>query len=370
MSVTQVSATEFTRQSGQFDCVIDARSPSEFAEDRLPGAINLPVLDDEERRIVGTLYKQTSALAARKLGAALAARRIADHIEAQVADKPREWRPLVYCWRGGQRSGSLAWFLGQIGFRTGQLAGGYKGFRALVREQLQQLPQPLDLVVIAGRTGSGKTRLLQSLAAQGEQVLDLEGLACHRGSVLGGLPGHPQPSQKHFDTLLWQALQGFDPARPVYIESESARIGQLRVPEALLLRMRTQSRCVRLDMPDDARVALLLQEYAFFADDPESFCRLLNGLVELQGRERVAGWQAMARAGRWAELYAALMAQHYDPLYERSMQRNFSALPEAPRLAVTDGSPGAMAAAAKALSELWPATPSPPPSPGSASTPA
>jgi len=361
MSVSLVTAAEVVADPGRFDAVIDARSPAEYAEDRLPGALNWPTLDDEERRVVGTLYKQTSALEARKLGAVLAARRIAGHLEAHLADKPREWRPLVYCWRGGQRSGAMAWFLSQIGFRTAQLQGGYKAFRALVRAQLETLPAPLTLVVVAGRTGSGKTRLLQRLAAHGEQVLDLEALACHRGSVLGGLPGRPQPSQKHFDTLVWQALHGFDPARPVYVESESARIGSLRVPEMLLRRMRLDARVVRIDMPDAARVALLLDEYAFFADDPEGFCRLLQALVELQGHARVESWQAMARAGRWAELFAALMAEHYDPLYERSMARNFAALGAAATVSLRDGGAAALDEAVQALRRLAGASEPPPP---------
>ncbi|HMQ71842.1 MAG TPA: tRNA 2-selenouridine(34) synthase MnmH, partial [Rubrivivax sp.] len=205
MSLETVDAAAFAADPARFDAVIDARSPAEYAEDRLPGAVNWPTLDDDERRRVGTLYVQTSALQARKLGAVLAARRIAGHLEAHLDGKPRNWRPLVYCWRGGQRSGTLAWFLSEIGFRATRLQGGYKAFRALVRQQLDTLPATLALVVVAGRTGSGKTRLLQRLAAHGEQVLDLEALACHRGSVLGALPGTPQPSQKRFDTLVWQA---------------------------------------------------------------------------------------------------------------------------------------------------------------------
>lgn len=345
MSLRPVTAEEYLAEPERFDAVLDARSPSEYAEDFLPGALNWPVLDDDERRIVGTLYKQVSALEARKVGAAMVGRRIAGHLEARMADKPREWQPLVYCWRGGQRSGSLAWFLSQIGFRTGQLQGGYKAFRAIVRAQLATLPAPLDLVVLAGRTGSGKTRLLQRLAAAGAQVLDLEDLANHRGSVLGGLPGRPQPTQKHFDTLIWQALRGFDPARPVYLESESARIGQLRVPEALLLRMREQARPVRIEMPQAGRVALLLEDYAFFAADADGFCRLLDGLVELQGRERVKSWQAMAREGRWAELFERLMTEHYDPLYDRSMRRHFETLAQAPALTLPDGGSAALDAA-------------------------
>lgn len=232
------------------------------------------------------------------------------------------------------------------------MSGGYKAFRAVVRDELLTLPARHRYVVLAGRTGSGKTRLLQQLAAQGEQVLDLEALACHRGSVLGGLPGQPQPSQKRFDTLVWQALRGFDPARPVYLESESARIGALRVPEVLLLHMRERAACVRVAMPDAARVALLLQDYAFFAADAEQFCRLLGGLVELQGRERVGRWQAMARAGQWAELFGLLMAEHYDPAYERSMRRNFAALAQAPEVELADGGPAALEAAVQALQRL------------------
>jgi tRNA 2-selenouridine synthase len=348
MSLRPIRIDDFLADTAAWDAVIDARSPAEFAEDHLPGALNWPVLDDEERHIVGSTYTQVSALQARKIGAAMAGRRIAGHLDTGLADKPREWRPLVYCWRGGQRSGSLAWFLSQIGFRTGQLQGGYKAFRASVRAQLQTLPQTLDLVVLAGRTGSGKTRLLQRLAEAGEQVLDLEGLAQHRGSVLGGLPGLPQPTQKAFDTRVWQALRSFDAARPVYVESESARIGSLRVSEPLLLRMRHHGRVVCIEMPTAGRVALLLEDYAFFADDVEGFCRLLDALVELQGRERVGAWQALARAGQWAELFTRLMAEHYDPLYDRSMTRHFD-LGAAPALPLADGGSMALDAAVRRL---------------------
>jgi tRNA 2-selenouridine synthase len=332
-----------------FDALIDARSPAEFAEDHLPGALNWPVLDDDERQLVGTMYKRQGPLAARKVGAPLVARRIAAHVERELADKPRAWRPLVYCWRGGQRSGSLAWFLAQVGFRTTQLAGGYKAFRAVVRRDLQTLPLRHRFTVLAGRTGSGKTRLLQALAAAGAQVLDLEELACHRGSVLGGRPDVAQPSQKRFDTLVWQALGGFDPARPVFVESESARIGQLRVPEVLLAQMRERGECVRVEMDGAARVQLLLEDYGFFAQAPERFCALLATLTELRGRETVARWQALARAGRWAELFATLMAEHYDPLYEQSMRRSFADLAQARGLVLADGSAAAMSGAVREL---------------------
>ncbi len=349
MSLASVDAAEAAADAGRFDAVIDVRSPAEFAEDHLPGALNWPVLDDEQRRIVGTLYKQVSTLQARKVGAAMVARNIASHLEHWVLDKPRTWQPLVYCWRGGQRSGALAWFLGQIGFRTAQLTGGYKAWRAVVRTQLQTLPQRFEYRVLCGRTGSGKTRLLHALAQSGAQTLDLEGLARHRGSILGSVPGQPQPSQKRFDTLLWDALRALDPARAVFVESESRKIGALHVPDALIDRMRGHGDCVVVEMAPGARVQLLLDDYGHFAGDVEGFCDRLDGLVELRGRATVSAWQQAAREGRWAELFAELMARHYDPLYDRSMRSSFSGLDASRRVTIADHGSTAMAAAARSL---------------------
>jgi tRNA 2-selenouridine synthase len=349
MSLIRLPAAQAAADLSAFDAIIDARSPSEFAEDHLPGAVNWPVLDDEERRVVGTLYKQVSAFEARKVGAALVARNIARHIDDWVRPLPRDWRPLVYCWRGGDRSGTLAWFLERIGFRTHLVDGGYKAFRAVVREDLAQWPARFDWRVLCGRTGSGKTRLLQALAAQGAQVLDLEALACHRGSVLGDLPGQPQPSQKRLDCLIWDRLRSFDPGQPVFVESESKRIGRLWVPAALIASMRDRGRCIWLNLPDPARVQLLLEDYAFLRDDPERLCALLDGLVELRGHDLVGQWQAAARAGRIAEVFADLMRQHYDPVYERSLQQHFQGLAQAEAVDLPDAGPGALAAAAAAL---------------------
>jgi tRNA 2-selenouridine synthase len=349
VSVRPIAAADAAAKLGEFDAIIDARSPAEYAEDHLPGAVNWPVLDDDERRTVGTEYKQVSTFDARKRGAAIVARRIAEHLEAHAQDKPQNWHPLVYCWRGGQRSGALSWFLGQVGFRVQVLQGGYKAFRTVVREQLDALPGTLRFVVIGGRTGSGKTRLLQSLREADAQVLDLEALARHRGSVLGGLPHEGQPSQKAFEMALWQALSRFDAARPVFVESESRRIGQLHLPEALIERMRAHGRCVIVQMPDAARVQLLLEEYGFYAAQVDRFCEHLGALVELRGKAQVAQWQAQARAGQWAALFADLMAQHYDPLYLRSSERHFAGYADALTLDVADGRPETLAAAARTL---------------------
>jgi tRNA 2-selenouridine synthase len=349
MSLQRVAAPDAVQALEQYSAIIDVRSPSEYAEDHLPGAINWPVLDDEERRIVGTLYKQVSAFDARKRGAALVARRIADHIDQWVAPVDKHWRPLVYCWRGGDRSGTMSWFLDRIGFRTLVLDGGYKAFREQVRLDLDQWPVRFEWRVLCGKTGSGKTRLLHELARQGAQVLDLEGLAVHRGSVLGLPPGETQPSQKMLDSRIWQALRGFDPARPVYVESESKKLGQRWLPEQLIARMRSHGICILVEMDEDARLQLLLEDYDHLHREPENFCRLLGGLIELRGRERVQQWQAQSRAGETATVFRDLMQQHYDPGYMASLAQHFEGLATARVLNLPDGGPSSLAAAAQAL---------------------
>lgn len=340
--------TEALAELDRFDALVDARSPGEFAEDHLPGAVNWPVLDDEERRIVGTLYKQDPH-AARRLGATLVARNVARLLEERTGDLPKNWRPLVYCWRGGQRSLSLHWFLGQIGFRSRQLLGGYKAYRAQVREDLETWPVNYRYRVLCGLTGCGKTRLLEALAAEGAQVLDLEGLAAHRGSVLGNLPDQPQPTQKGFDTALWTAMRALDPARPVFIENESRKIGRIALPAALLTALHAQGEPLWLDLPEAARVELLLQDYAHFTHNPDAFCAALDDLIELRGHARVAAWQAQARAGDWAGVFAALMREHYDPGYAASLRRNFPAVAATVPLTLADARPDTLRDAARHL---------------------
>ena len=291
MSVTPIAAADALARLHEFSAVVDARSPGEFALDHLPGAVNWPSLNDEERALVGTEYKQVSPFAARKRGAALVARNIAAHIERELADAPKQWQPLVYCWRGGQRSGALALVLGQIGFRVHLLEGGYRAYRRAVVDALDALPVRFEFRVLCGATGSGKSRLLTALAERGEQVLDLEALANHRGSVLGLVPGSPQPTQKQFDSRLWAALTRFDPTRTVWIESESKKVGEVRVPEALVQRMRAAP-CVRVEMGIDARVRLLMADYDFFVRDVPAFCARLDALRPLRGHEVINAWQA------------------------------------------------------------------------------
>ena len=331
----------------QFDAIIDVRSPSEYALDHLPGAINCPVLDDEERIKVGTMYKQINSFEAKKVGAALVAKNIGKHLEANWLDKPREWKPLIYCWRGGNRSGSMAHVLSKVGWPVVQLDGGYKAYRNYVNAALEQAPA-LSFRVICGTTGSGKSRLLETLHADGAQVLDLEQLAAHRGSVLGNLPSQPQPSQKMFETMIWSTLRKFDPARPVFVESESKKVGQLRVPGALMDLMRA-SPCISLTLSRANRVRLLMEDYAHFTMSPESLNEQLAHLVSLHGREKIERWQQMARAGEMPALVEELLVDHYDPAYTRSINRNFIKFDEAQVLELEDISPQAFLTAARTL---------------------
>lgn len=322
MSLQTISATEALQSIDGFDAVIDARSEDEYALDHLPGAVNWPTLNNQERAEIGTLYKQVSPFSARKRGAALAARNIAAHIERELADKPREWSAMTYCWRGGQRSGSLSLVLSQIGFRISIVEGGYKAFRAAMVTHIDELVGRLRFRVICGLTGTGKTRLLQALQAQGAQVLDLEALANHRSSVLGAIPGQRQPSQKQFDTRIWNCLRTLQADQVVYVESESKKVGNLSVPHSLVSAMR-QSECVNLTLDEAERVALLLEDYRFMTEEVDYFCDRLANLTSVRGHQQVKAWQAMARDGDFAGVVRDLLVSHYDPAYLESIQRNF-----------------------------------------------
>lgn len=305
-----------------FDTIIDVRSPSEFALDHIPGAANYPVLSDTERIEVGTTYKQVSAFDAKKVGAAMVARNIAAHIDAAFRDKPKSWRPLIYCWRGGARSGAMAHVLRSIGWAALQLEGGYKSWRGQVIHDLATLPAQFRYNVICGRTGSGKSRLLEALANSGAQVLDLEKLAAHKGSVLGDLPDEPQPAQKFFESRIWTELSGFDPARPVYIEAESKKIGSLRVPQPLIEQM-WQGQCFEVVTPALLRARLLREEYAHLIKNRDLLFHKLDCLKSLHPITQIDSWKRLAHNAKWDDFVADMLANHYDPAYERSMFTNY-----------------------------------------------
>ncbi|MDT1063535.1 tRNA 2-selenouridine(34) synthase MnmH [Paracoccus sp. CPCC 101403] len=302
-----------------FDTIIDTRSPLEYAEDHLPGAINLPVLSDEERARVGTIYKQISPFDARKIGGALVAANAARHIAGPLAAHDGAWRPLVYCWRGGQRSGSFATILGQIGWRVGRIEGGYKAWRAMVVERVTaSLTTPV--IVLDGNTGSAKTEILHRLAARGHQVIDLEGLANHRGSLFGGMPGG-QPSQKAFEGRLALALERLDPTRPVVVEGESSRIGERNLPRGIWQAITTAPR-IRLVVPVAERAAYTARSYADACADPVRTARIIDSLRPLHPSDRIEEWLRMVDAADWAGLSEGLMRDHYDPRYDKHRSRH------------------------------------------------
>ncbi|SEN28499.1 tRNA 2-selenouridine synthase [Pseudorhodobacter antarcticus] len=302
-----------------FDDIIDVRSPAEFAEDHIAGAINLPVLNDAERAEVGTIYKQDSPFRARKVGAALVAANAARHLQGPLADKPGGWQPLVYCWRGGQRSGSFASILSQVGWRTELVAGGYKAYRALVVAALYDTPFPCPVILLDGNTGSAKTDILHRLAARGVQMLDLEGLAQHRGSLFGAMPGG-QPSQKAFESALAMAISRLDPARVVVVEAESSKVGNCRLPPGLWKAMASAKR-LEICAPLSARARYLVTAYADMIADPARLSTTIDRLRPAHAADQIDLWQSMAAAGDFQSLAAGLMAQHYDPRYGKHRAR-------------------------------------------------
>lgn len=306
-----------------FDDIIDVRAPAEYAEDHVPGAINLPVLNDEERARVGTIYKQVNPFTARKLGAALVAQNAAHHLMERLADKPGGWRPLVYCWRGGQRSGSFAMILGQIGWRVETIAGGYKAWRSLVVEALYNQPFPAPIILLDGNTGTAKTEVLALLAQRGLQVLDLEGLANHRGSLFGARSGG-QPSQKAFECALAMEMAKLDPTRPVVVEAESSKVGNCRLPPPLWKAM-VQAPRLSISAPLEARAEYLTRAYADMVADPAMLLQTVDMLRLSQPAQRIDDWSAQARDGAFADLAAGLMAHHYDPRYEKHRARGAEA---------------------------------------------
>lgn len=311
----KVARIEITDERfGAVDEIIDVRSPGEFAEDHITGAVSLPVLQDSERQIVGTVYKQQSSFEARKLGASLVSANIGRHLAEHFADKPKDYAPLVYCWRGGQRSGSFGLVLASIGWDVSVLEGGYRTYRRHVIETIQRISPTLKLVVLNGYTGSGKTLLLKQLEEDGAQVLDLEGLACHKGSVFGGDPENPQPAQKRFESLLFDQLRSFDPGEPVFIEAESAKVGRLNLPNPLWQRMKV-SPVIEIDSPLPARAAYLKADYEEWLEDIERIHFTLDRLKSFHSKKQLQRWRDLAEEGSWHDFVAELLAEHYDRRY-------------------------------------------------------
>ena len=315
--ITRISPDISLSEIDKFDTIIDVRSPAEFADDHIPGAINLPVLDDQQRAEIGTIYKQINPFTAKRAGAALVAQNIAAHLQTALQDKARDWRPLVYCWRGGQRSGAMAQIFSNIGWHSSVIDGGYKSYRRYVLDCLDHFPEQLSLMIVSGQTGTAKTHILQAASAKGAQIIDLEKLACHRGSLLGSEPGQPQPSQRYFESQLCQALKQCAPGQPILVEAESNKIGNIHVPPAFWAAMRNAP-TIRVTAPIDARVNFLQRDYAHMVNHPELIMPLLSKLKHRHSAKQLAAWNQMIDRKDWPNFIKSLLESHYDPSYQRS----------------------------------------------------
>lgn len=331
----------------KYDLVIDARSPREYEEDHIPGAVNLPVVNNDEYAEVGTLHR-TDKMGAYRIGVEYSLANIARHIKEDLTAYGEQSRILVYCFRGGKRSKLWVDALETIGFNVTKLQGGWKAYRRAVNEQLAQVPTLYKYNVLSGSTGCGKTRLLYALEQTGEQVLDLEGVASHRGSVLGTIPGVRQPTQKFFDSILLKKLESFDPTRVVWVEAESKKIGNVQLPDALLEMMRS-GRTYQVNADMSQRVLLWREDYRHFEEDPMVMLKCLYFLRSLVGSEEFAAWEQLVQDGQMPALFERLMRKHYDPAYRRSVLRNYPDIDRSPEIFLDDLSPEALLAVANSL---------------------
>ena len=305
-----------------FDEIIDVRSPAEFKDDHIPGAINLPVLFDAERESVGYIYKQESRFKARKIGAAYISRNVGEHLANSLATKARDWSPLIYCWRGGQRSSSISLILSEVGWRPTILQKGYKNYRRNAVRFLETFNIKHKVILISGNTGTGKTELLEKLASFGLQTVNLEKLAKHRGSIFGKLKS-PQPSQKLFESLLFFNIQKFDPSEPIIMEAESNKIGAISIPAGLWNCMKQAPR-IELIASAKERSKYLVKAYCDLTENLDDLRNKLNLLIPLQGQKKINEYLKLVSSKNFSQLALDLIVSHYDPRYENTQQKKRS----------------------------------------------
>lgn len=263
--------------------IIDVRSPAEFAHAHIPGAVNMPLFGNEERAQIGTTYKRAGKDAAVLEGLDMVGPKMSAFVRQAKKLNPKGKQVLVHCWRGGMRSGSMAWLLNTAGLEANTLTGGYKAYRT---EVLASFAEPRNLIILGGKTGSGKTDILKQLAAQGEQVIDLEGLAHHKGSSYGAIGQLPQPSSEQFENLVYERWRQLDPDKAIWLEDESRNIGRCFIPPPLWQQMRA-ALVAFLDIPRAVRVQRLVHEYtgidhALLVEATQRIERRLGGLAAKQ----------------------------------------------------------------------------------------
>ncbi len=298
--------------------IIDVRTPAEFAETTIPGAVNVPIFSNDERIEVGTVFQQQGKRDARKLGVRLVAPnipRLMDRVEELRVGHPGP--VIVFCWRGGMRSLAMTSFMNLAGIPARQLLGGHKGFRRKVLDYFEQQQWP-PVFVLRGLTGTGKTRVLQQLDEMGYPVVDLEGLANHRGSAFGALGLEPQPSQKKFEALLWARLEELKESPYLVTEGESLHIGRIMVPKAFHQAMQTQT-SLWMTASLDVRTQIILEDYPALDQLKEQFEKPINALKERLGGKVVTEFLNLLNSGQWDKLVRELMVRYYDPLYMHTL---------------------------------------------------
>lgn len=292
--------------------LIDVRSPGEFARGHIPGVHSLPLFSDAERASVGTLYKQQGRDTAVLEGLRIVGPKMASLVEAARTLAP-DGDIGVHCWRGGERSASVAWLLEKAGFnRVFTLEHGYKAFRNHV---LAAFPIPWNLLILGGYTGTGKTELLGRLRELGEQVIDLERIANHKGSAYGGIGEGAQPTTEHFENLLWHQLVQFNPERPVWVEDESQLIGRAKVPDAFFAQMRSASVCF-VDMPREERAARLVADYG--ALPKQALAEATTRIQRRLGPQHTKAALEALEAGHLHQM-AMITLNYYDKTYARGL---------------------------------------------------
>jgi len=305
----------------KFDTIIDVRSPLEFAEDHIVGAINCPVLSDLERQKVGTIYKKESSFKAKIIGSSLTAKNIAFHIENNFMEKKGSWQPLIYCWRGGQRSKAFSIVLSEVGWRTNQLKGGYKEYRNQVINFLDNIGPKLKITLISGKTGSAKTKILKSIENEGGQILDLEGLANHKGSLLGKIPDLIQPSQKFFESLIFNKIQNLNLKDKIYIEAESSKIGNIHIPKSIWKKMIKSPR-IEISANVELRAKFLVNDYDYMCNDPTLINPIIKGLKNRLSKKLFDEWTNLIDKKKWFDLTKSFLENHYDPSYSSNTIKN------------------------------------------------
>ncbi|WP_462317487.1 tRNA 2-selenouridine(34) synthase MnmH [Marinilabilia sp.] len=310
---SSLSPSKFLKASEKYP-VVDVRTPAEFAQGHIPGAINLPIFSNEERAVVGTFYKKEGRNEAVLKGLEFVGPKMAGFAR-KAENLAVDGSILVHCWRGGMRSGSMAWLFRTAGLKAGVLEGGYKAYRAHFRSELES--QKWNFVVIGGPTGSGKTDVLYALAEKGEQVLDLEGLANHKGSAFGALGQPEQPTTEQFENDIHELFLTFDPERVIWVEGESRFIGRVYIPDLLFAQL-MQAPLVMYDLNRDLRIERLVKDYGSFENDllEQSVLKIQKRLGGLRTKQALAALEVNDY-----HKVADITLQYYDKGYANSLSR-------------------------------------------------